>query len=117
VPSEARARRIADRIFRELGELFQRSVADPRLVGLTVTGVDVDREYSYATIYVSGTAQESETMKALEQARGYLRSELARRIPMRVIPQLRFRWDDSSDRGARVDELLDRLREERGDAD
>jgi ribosome-binding factor A len=117
VPSEARARRIADRIFRELAILFQRKVADPRLTGLTVTGVEVDREFSYATIFVSGFGQQSDSMDALQQARGFLRSELARLIPMRAFPQLRFRWDDSPDRGSRVDELLDRLREERGDAD
>lgn len=119
MPSEARARRIADRIFHELAILFQRQVADPRLAGLTVTGVDLDREYSFATVFISGLNREAqtETMQALEQASGYLRSELASRIPMRTFPKLRFRWDESSDRGARVDELLDRLREERGDED
>jgi len=112
VPSETRARRVADRINRELAILLQRKVADPRLASLTVTGVDVDRELAYATIYVTALNEEREVLLALESARGFLRKELASNIPMRAFPQLRFRWDYSPDRGARVDELLDRLQEE-----
>ena len=113
MPSETRARRVADRINRDLAILLQRKVADPRLAGLTVTGVEVDRELAYATIYVTSQDEEDEVLPALERARGFLRSELASKIPMRSFPQLRFRWDYSPDRGARVDELLERLREER----
>ncbi len=113
MPSETRARRVADRINRELAILLQRKVADPRLASLTVTGVDVDRELAYATIYVTALDEEQEVLTALESARGFLRKELASNIPMRAFPQLRFRWDFSPDRGARVDELLERLQEER----
>lgn len=113
MPSETRARRVADRINRELAILLQRKVADPRLASLTVTGVDVDRELAYATIYVTAQDDEEEVMTALASARGYLRKQLASSIPMRSFPQLRFRWDYSPDRGARVDELLERLDQER----
>ena len=109
MPSETRARRVADRINRELAILLQRKVADPRLASLTVTGVDVDRELAYATIYVTAQDDEEEVMTALASARGFLRKQLASNIPMRAFPQLRFRWDFSPDRGARVDELLERL--------
>ena len=114
MPSETRARRVADRINRELAILLQRKVADPRLAGLTVTGVDVDRELAYATIYVTAPDDdEQEVLTALASARGYMRKMLASSIPMRSFPQLRFRWDYSPDRGARVDELLERLEQER----
>ena len=113
MPSETRARRVADRINRELAILLQRKVADPRLASLTVTGVDVDRELAYATIYVTAHDDEEEVMTALASARGFLRKQLASSIPMRSFPQLRFRWDYSPDRGARVDELLERLEQER----
>lgn len=113
MPSETRARRVADRINRELAILLQRKVADPRLAGLTVTGVDVDRELAYATIYVTAQEEEQEVLTALGRASGFLRSELASSIQMRAFPQLRFRWDYSPDRGGRVDELLDRLQQER----
>ena len=117
MPSETRARRVADRINRELAILLQRKVADPRLAGLTVTGVDVDRELAYATVYVTAQDDEQQVLSALDRARGFLRKELAGEIPMRSFPQLRFRWDYSPDRGARVDELLDRLQQEREESE
>jgi ribosome-binding factor A len=88
-------------------------VADPRLATLTVTGVDVDRELAYATIYVTAQDDEEQVLTALASARGFIRKQLASNIPMRSFPQLRFRWDYSPDRGARVDELLERLEQER----
>ena len=115
MPSEMRARRVADRIARELAILLQREVADPRLTGLTVTGVEVARALAFATVYVTAQAPEQVLMPALVRARGFLRHELAARISMRAFPQLRFRWDDSLDRGARVDELLARLKSETPD--
>lgn len=111
--SEARARRIGDRMLEELAEILQRQAADPRLEGLTVTGVDVDRELAFATIYVTAVAtaeRRDDILEGLERARGFLRSELARRIPLRSFPQLRFRWDASVDHGAHIDELLDALK-------
>jgi ribosome-binding factor A len=116
--SEARARRIGDRVLEELAGILQRQAADPRLEGLTVTGVDVDRELAFATIYVTATAGErkDDILEGLERARGFLRSELARRIRLRSFPQLRFRWDASVDHGAHIDELLDALKREQGEA-
>ncbi|HEY69108.1 MAG TPA: 30S ribosome-binding factor RbfA [Anaerolineae bacterium] len=117
MPSETRARRLANRIREELAELLQREVDDPRLKGVIVTDVEVDRELAYATIYVSvmgAEVQRDEILHALEGSRGFLRSQLAARIEIRSFPQLRFRWDLTPDRGARVDELLRYLRDEGG---
>ena len=114
--SEARARRIGDRIHQEISELFHREVADPRLSMLTVTAVEVDRELAYATIYVTATGGEErreEVLRVLTGARGFLRRELAFRVRLRSFPQLRFRWDFSQERGARIDELLDMLSTEK----
>ncbi|HEY46596.1 MAG TPA: 30S ribosome-binding factor RbfA [Anaerolineae bacterium] len=113
--SEARARRIGDRIQEELSQLFQREVSDPRLVLLTVTAVDVDRELAYATVYITATGGEErmdEVLQALDGAQGFLRRELASQIHLRNFPRLRFRWDFSQERGARIDELLDMLSSE-----
>ncbi len=107
--SKARARRIALRIQEILAELLQREVSDPRLKNLTVTGVEVDRELAYATIYVSGLEagqDQDAVMQALAGARGFLRSELAGQIQLRSFPQLRFQWDTAAERGARIEELL-----------
>jgi ribosome-binding factor A len=96
----------------ELAEILHREASDPRLEGLTVTGIDVDRELAHATIHVtmSGAESEQDVMAALQGARGFLRTELARRIPLRAFPRLRFRWDPSAERGARIEEVLASLK-------
>jgi ribosome-binding factor A len=114
--SEARIRRISDRIHQELSLVLQQEVADPRLTMVTVTEVEVDRELAFATIYVTALGTQdrmNEVLSALEGARGYLRRELAARVQLRSFPQLRFQWDFSYERGARIDELLDKLNSER----
>jgi len=117
MPSEARARRVGERIQEELAILLIRNVADPRLNMVTITEVDVDRELAYATIYVTasgGEEREEEVLEGMESASGYLKSELATRIQLRSFPQLRFRWDVAHERGQRIEELLDSLKTEGG---
>ena len=114
--NEARVRRIGDRIHQELSVVLQQEVADPRLAMVTVTEVEVDRELAFATIYVTALGTQdrmNEVLSALEGARGFLRRELAARVQLRTFPQLRFHWDFSYERGARIDELLDMLNSER----
>jgi ribosome-binding factor A len=113
--SEARAKRVADRIHEELAEIVQREVSDPRLVGIAVTSVEVDRELAYATIYVTSFLSDNpqeEVLAGLESAQGFLRRHLARRIQVRSFPQLRFRWDDSQIQAERIDELLNQIHTE-----
>jgi ribosome-binding factor A len=115
MPSEARARRVGERIQEELAILLIRNVADPRLNLVTITEVDVDRELAFATIYVTasgGEEREEEVLEGMESASGYLKSELAARIQLRSFPQLRFRWDVAHERGQRIEELLDSLKTE-----
>jgi ribosome-binding factor A len=110
--SDARARRIAQRIRRELAEVLLTQIADPRLARITVTDVEVDRELAFATVYVStldGDPRREVILGALRTARGHLRSQLAGRIELRSFPDLRFRFDTSQDRGARVEALLEQL--------
>ena len=118
--SHARARRIANRIQEDLSEILQREVSDPRLRMLTITGVDVDRELAYATIYFSALdalERKDEILQALKGAQGFFRSQLANRIPLRTFPQLRFQHDFSPYRGARIDELLSQIAQERNDSE
>lgn len=116
--SKARARKIAERIREELADILVREVADPRLAMITVMDVDVDRELAYAQVFVVASGEDDrmdEILEGLEGAQGFLRSQLAARIQLRSFPQLRFRWDASHQRGARIEELLDSLKEERGE--
>jgi ribosome-binding factor A len=117
--SKARARKIGQRIQQEMARILLREANDPRFSLLTVTGVDVDRELAYATIHVNAAGAEVEQdaiLRALWGARGFLRSQLAAEIELRIFPRLRFRWDDSPARGARIDDLLQQIkRDESGD--
>lgn len=118
--SKERARKIGQRIQEELSVLLLREASDPRLQGVNVTDVDVDRELAFASVFVSaveGLDRKDEILEALHGARGYLRSELASRIELHAFPQLRFRWDETPARGARIDELLSQLDDGGDDGD
>ncbi len=115
MPTDTRIRRVAERIRSDLAGLLLRGVNDPRLEGLTVTEVEVDRELAFATIYVTATLGEErreEILKGLRHASGFLRSALAKSIQLRAFPQLRFRWDESLEQGTRIDALLKAVRDE-----
>jgi ribosome-binding factor A len=112
MPSKIRLQKIADRIREELSEMLVMEIADPRLSGVTVTDVKVDRELAYADIYVSaleGTDRKAEIIETLEHARGYLRSAVADRIELRLHPKLRFHWDPTPERAYKIDRLIHSL--------
>jgi ribosome-binding factor A len=84
-------------------------VSDPRLLGISVTDVTVDRELAYADIYVSaleGSERSPEILAGLEHAQGYLRRELAQRIDLRQFPRLRFHWDPTFERAEAIEQLI-----------
>lgn len=90
-------------------------VSDPRLEGVNITDVTVDRELVYAEIYVSaleGSQREEEILEGLNHAQGFLRSELARRVQLRVFPRLRFHWDPTAERAEHIERLLASLQDE-----
>ena len=111
--SESRSDRIADLIKRELSMLFLQEISDPRLEGVNVTGVEVDRELAFADVYVSaldGSDREKDIMAALKRAAGFIRSQLAASIShLRTFPQVRFIWDPIPDRVSRLDQIFSEL--------
>ncbi len=113
--SERRLLRIQERIKEELSEILLYEVADPRLQGVTVTDVEVDRELAYADIYVSSldSSRKQDILQGFERAKGFLRTLLAQRIPLRTFPRLRFHWDDTPERAQRLEQLFEMLRAER----
>ena len=108
--SKTRLKRISDRIKEELSVIVLQDVADPRLLGVSITHVRLDPEVAYADIYVSaieGRERSKEILAVLNHARGYFRSELAHRIShLRSLPNLRFRWDETFEKAARIDQLI-----------
>jgi ribosome-binding factor A len=109
VVSKNRLDRINERILEELSALLLMEASDPRLSGVSVTDVDVDRELAYANIYVSaleGSERSKEILEGLEHASGFLRHELAIRVDLRTFPRLRFHWDPTFERAARIEEIF-----------
>jgi ribosome-binding factor A len=113
MPSKLRLRRIGDRIKEEISEmLVTGKISDPRLTGLFVTDVNVDRELTFANIFVSaieGELTPKEILQGMEHASGFLRSTLAKRIDLRTFPRLRFYWDPTPERAERIERLIDSL--------
>jgi ribosome-binding factor A len=99
---------------RELAELLQKGLKDPRVGWVTITYVDVTRDYSHAKIYytvmVDGTREITQT--ALEEAAGWLRNELGKRLTIYSAPQLHFIYDESIERGMHMSRLIDQVAEE-----
>lgn len=96
-------------------DLILIKVKDPRVSGVTVTDVTVDRELAFADIYVSaveGVVRSKEILAGLERASGFLRRELAARIDLRVFPRLRFHWDTTPENADHIEQLLNEIRQE-----
>jgi len=107
-----RQRRVSELIHREMSMLLMREVRDPRLADITITEVRVTPDLLIASIYytVLGDAeQEKEAANALDSASGYLRTQLAGRVRLRLVPELVFELDRSAAYGRRIDELLDQI--------
>ena len=120
--SKIRRERTAEQIHMILSDLLNREVSDPRLQDLTVTRVEVDRELQVADIYLNALGDESrevDVRKALDKAGGFLRYELAQRMSVRTVPELRFHWDPTLAYADEVDQILKELEiptpEEAGD--
>lgn len=115
MPTPLRMKRINDRIKEVLSILLISKIDDPRLAGVSVTDVKVDRELDFANIYVSsldGAKSSREVIAALNHARGYLKHEIAQEVDLRIMPRLRFFWDPTPERADRIDTLLAQLYEE-----
>ena len=108
-----RVQRLNNLIRQEISELLQRQVKDPRLGSfIAVAEVSISSDLRNAKIFVShigSEEQKEETMSALTSASGFFRSELAKRLRVRRIPELSFQWDDTIERGAHLLELIDQI--------
>ncbi|MDN6319137.1 MAG: 30S ribosome-binding factor RbfA [Marinobacter sp.] len=111
----SRIDRIGDQMQRELAQLIQREVKDPRLGMVTVNAVKVSRDLGYADIYVSLLSTEEltaespevqESVSVLNRAAGFLRGQVGRAMKLRVVPQLRFHFDALQGYSRKMDNLI-----------
>lgn len=108
-----RADRVADAMRRELAQLIQHEVRDPRVGMVNVNDVEVSRDLTTAKVYVTLVGEDDPSkieisLTALNKAAGFLRSQLAKEIQIRTIPRLHFRYDETSVRGQHLSALIDK---------
>ena len=115
-----RSDRVASQIQREIAELLRTEVKDAELGMVTLSDVELSRDLAVAKLYVSFLGSRlpaNQCIKKLNTRVPELRHELGKRIRIRVLPELRFVYDDSIDRGMRMDSLLQGLTHEGSEAD
>jgi ribosome-binding factor A len=114
-----RIERVNTLIRREISELIQHHLRDPRLGEfVSVTEVETTADLKYARVFVSsisGQQEEAKVLGVLNAAAGFLRSELAKKVRLRHTPELSFHWDNSIEHGDRILRLLDQVNAEQED--
>jgi ribosome-binding factor A len=116
-PTYKRSARVSDQMKEEIADILMRKIRDPRIGFVTVTDVVVSDDLRNAKVFVSVLGAERDaTMAGLERAAPFIRTELGKRMRMKFVPELLFRYDESAERGAHVMELLHDIEEqERGE--
>lgn len=107
-----RIERIALQMQREISDIIRTQVKDPRVGFVTVTGTEVSNDMTHVKVFLSvlGDADNrSATMAVLEKAKGFIRSELGKRIRLRLTPELHFKSDESIDYSMRIGHVLDEI--------
>ena len=111
-----RVGRIEEQLRIELSEIIEREIQDPRIGLATVTAVKVTPDFRHARVFISvlGDADDrKKTMQGLNSAAGYARRSLSQRLHhLRCIPELTFAYDESIEKGIRIEELLDQIKPE-----
>lgn len=104
-----RAYRVGEQMKKELSDIISSRIKDPRVGFVTITGVEVTGDLQQATIYLTvlgNDKEKEETIEGLLKAKGFIRSEVGKRIRLRKTPDLMFKFDESIDYGNRIEKLL-----------
>ena len=104
-----RASRLGETLKEEISQMIRADLKDPRIGFVTVTSVEVADDLGHAKVFISvlGDEQTSkDSMEALKRASGYVRSEIGKRIRLRHVPEIVFKYDSSIQHGAHIAELL-----------
>lgn len=94
---------------RNISEIIQFELKDPKIGFVTITDVKVTSDLSYAKVFVSFLGKEERKqagMKALERSKGFIRSSLAKKMSLRKMPELVFVQDDTLEKGNRIEEII-----------
>ncbi len=106
-PTYKRSVRVGDQMKQEIADILMRKIKDPRIGFVTVTDVELSDDLRNAKVFVSiYGGNKEETFKGLKSASAFIRSELGRRMSMRSVPEILFRYDATVEQGAHIMELL-----------
>ena len=109
-----KVKRLEGVIRKDISDIIQFHLKDPNVGFVTITDVKVSNDHSYATVYCSflGKKERNEAgLKALNRAKGFIRSELAKRLAIRRTPELIFELDEAMENGRHIDELISKIHE------
>ena len=106
--------RINHMIREEVSKILMLEIKDENIKFVTITDCDTSSDLSYCKIYFTVLNQEKkeDTLKALNKAASFIRGELAKRIEIRNIPELKFYYDESISYGEKIDKIIDEINEE-----
>lgn len=106
-----RQARVGDLLRQTIAELIQRKVKDPRVEGVTITGVDVSVDLRICHVFfcVFDPERKEQAQQGLESTAGFIRHELRKELRLKHVPEVFFVYDTSFDYGSKIDDLLERL--------
>ena len=113
--NEARLNRINEELKKELSTVLNYELKNPNVTGmLSVTKVKITPDFKYAKVYVSllNSKNINKTMEGLKESSGFIRSQIAKDVNLRITPELVFEVDDSLEYGAKIDKILKELKKE-----
>ncbi len=113
--SNMRAERVGEQMKQEIMDIVNNKVKDPRVGFLTITDVELTNDLSHAKVYLTVLGSKKEvdnTFKALEKAKGFIKSELGSRMRLRIIPDLTFEYDESIEYGNTIERMIQDLHNE-----
>ncbi len=111
-----RTGRVAEAFREEIMDMIQRDLKDPRIGFVTVTHVEVSSDLKHATVFMSilgDEAKKDETLRAMERAKGHIRSELSKRVRLKFLPELEFVHDTTIEESFKVSEIIKKIHKER----
>ncbi len=107
--AKIRVGRVSEQLKKELSDLIQKHLKDPRIGFVTVTAVEATGDLQHAKVFISilgDDEQKEQTLLALNKSKGFLRGEVSKRIRLRHTPELIFVFDQSIEYGSRINQLL-----------
>mgnify|MGYP001103233496 CR=1 FL=1 len=113
--ANVRQKRLEGIIRKNISDIIQFSLKDPNVGFVTITDVSVTNDHSYAKVYCSFLGKDERAaagLKALNRARGYIRTELSKRLDIRRTPELSFVIDKTMEQGKHIDEIIARIHED-----